>query len=1327
MSDPFSREFVGDSKFSDEALGQLDIESSKIQADNEKLSEQMQAERERPVDISPDAPEASKKPVQPSEEESPQKADKAKTFQEGVENVIDQVKGVVESSPVKTLTELGKSPAVGTIDFIRDTINLIPNVNIPKIRKFESDYAEASRELASFLIPSLALGAGGKALGTAAAAAKPVTVGKWVAGQDALVKLFGRTGMELGTGVFVDYTNSSSQEGDNLSGTLRKMFPKTYGWISDDWATLDSDSPDVKRDKSVREGVGVGMGAAFLEAAGAFVRGVTGVWKQTKFIAGPDSVQSLIDDLNVLANKSLIPEDVFSAAVKSQDEAKDEIGNYMASVATKADLDSPMPIPGIHETNDYASNVRTVDPGGIQQAALDAVKINNNEGTSWGRLANPVSEAARKFGLNAEELTKRSVVKMLAKQIKDGGKWSAELSGTGRFVSFEEHDAMGQRLYEILVDPRMEPGMMKELLDNFKSQIDDFGSKKEVIGNVAYNGVMKAMRFYLDEFANMNLNKASAYFSTINAGQISDMAEGARQMEGTEAVQHAQQMILDRLEYLMVEKGLASYNAGKTLNLMNTWKRFSNDPAKMAAAGQNALPDTEEAFRHIVSRAKNSVASLKYMAKERPNYLMPLMLAWEMTDGNIDTLAKLHNFVTQSLPAIQKGFVDFQPEIPNVIMRGINSTVYNNILTQTATPIKAAVGNSVLELAKPVSIFAGAAIAGDMRTIKRAVYQYKAAFDTFGKAVNHMGFIFKKASLEPTSVSYMMREDMVAKNEAQMDVLFSFANAAQKEGNDGPMVLYNMAETLLDLEQHPVLRFGANAMAARDGFTRAAFANIEARGKVYDKYVNVYGPVPSEEILRKTEQEVYDQMFDKNGMIRNKAVDFTSSELALNLDTENAKAIGTWVKNVPALRTIFMFPRTSDNMVAMMAKFGPVAGFIKDYDRIAFRGKSFTRDEMVEILKARGIELDPELGGEQVITQFNNLKAEIRGRKAIGVAGVVLAAGMLTKDRLRGNGHYDKERQRLRKKLDWAPKTYMGWDGNWYSYEFLGPIADWIALTADVMDNMDTIEAVDATTILQKATFVMGAALTERQLLAAVEPMFDVLSGNPNAAARFGGQWFSSLTTLSGLRNQLGRYFNDGNSELYGDLADAVHNRNKIFDVLDPDNALPPAYDWVDGRQIGYTENWFARMWNVSGMPFKVSGGMSEERQFLIDLEYDAMPTFSKSRKGVVYTPDQRSELFRLMGEQGVFKKNLRYIMRSTDAQKWRDELKRRRAAGEKHDERDFMNLYNRIDDALEEAKKAAEDAMEDRDLIQQMEFQDAYNQIDSEQGLTPAFPLQNR
>ena len=1236
---------------------------------------------------------------------------------DGLGRAVDAVKGVAEKvkKTAQPLLELSQSPAAGTADYIADTLNMIPNVNVPKYRKFESEYAEASREIASFVVPNLFLAKGGKALG----AGLQGKVG-WKIGQGKLAKLIGEAGMDIGTGVLVDYTNTSTAEGDNLQGTLKKMFPKTFSWISKDWATIDGDDPDLKRAKSINEGVGLGMFTSLLEASGKLLKGVIGTKMTTSYIAGPDSAQALFDELNEAAAKGEVPEDVFSKSAQSQEDALDDIGIYQLSKTT--DLDQP--IPGVHDAfTDAEAGARTLDPGGVIGAGVDAVRVQKNIDTVYGRLGSVVTEAARKYGLDADNLTKRTIVKQIKDTIQQGGKYSAELA-SGKKITFEEIDAAGTKLAEILVDPRMDTGMLKATLDEFKDVIDDLGKKTKTVGKVGYNAVMKTIKQYLDDYVSMDMQKAAAYLVTSEAGQVSDIAEGARYMEGTEAVSRAQEMILDRLEYLMVEKGLAAYNWGASLNFLNTWKRFSNNPEILLKAGQNANERSEQALKNIVSRAKNSANSLRYMAQERPDFLVPLQMAWEFSDGNIDTLSKLHNFVNQSLGNIEKAFIDLQPEIPNQIVQGFWSNIYNSVLSAFSTPIKAFAGNAILMVQKPISVFAGAAVARDMQTIKRAAYQYMAITDTFGKAFKHMSMVYSKAAIDPSSVSYIMRDDLVAKNEATMDILHSFAMSAQKNGEDGPMVLYTMAETMQDIANHPWLRFGANAMTALDGFTRATLANIEARGRVYDKMIkNSFGPQLSAKDLIKAENEIYDGMFDKSGMITDKAVDYASREIALNLDTDNVKILSNLIARAPFLKPFLMFPRTADNMVGMVNKFSPVSVFIKDYNKLALPGMNFTGQQMKEILDARNIYYS---NGDEMLIAFKNLRAEIRGRKAIGTASVMGAVFMFTQDRLTGNGHYDRERQKNRKQLGWKPRSYKGWDGKWYSYDFLGPMSDFIAVTADIMDNSDTIDEPSWTALMNKVGFVLGANLTNKSFLAGLEPMNDVLSGNPAAAARWGASFGSSLLPLSGFRNELGRLMQPELREVDQELMQLFQNRNRFLDVFNPNSGLPTAYDWIDGKPVGYTEGFFNRFWNAY-MPMKVADGLSEERQFLVDIEYDARPTFSKSSKGVEYTPEERSELFSLMGKQGRFREAIKRVMKSNEAKAWRAQIKAHRQQGHKIDEQVYANLYYQLDRELRFAKAAAEASLGNYDEIRTTSAQQQINVIDQRRGQAPSFPLQNR
>ena len=51
----------------------------------------------------------------------------------------------------------------------------------------------------------------------------------------------------------------------------------------------------------------------------------------------------------------------------------------------------------------------------------------------------------------------------------------------------------------------------------------------------------------------------------------------------------------------------------------------------------------------------------------------------------------------------------------------------------------------------------------------------------------------------------------------------------------------------------------------------------------------------------------------------------------------------------------------------------------------------------------------------------------------------------------------------------------------------------------------------------------------------------------------------------------------------------------------------------------------------------KQSASLSEEKQFLIDIEFDARPTLSTNGKGVKLTPEMRSQITDKMGEFGGF------------------------------------------------------------------------------------------
>ena len=126
-------------------------------------------------------------------------------------------------------------------------------------------------------------------------------------------------------------------------------------------------------------------------------------------------------------------------------------------------------------------------------------------------------------------------------------------------------------------------------------------------------------------------------------------------MQGTNAVAAAQEMIRDRIKYLMVEKGLASYQLIAGTALLRVWKEQPTSKALKAAA-QNAKEGTDAQLKEIISRAERLDNTLKTIGQERPEFMEPFIMAYEYSDGNIDTLSKLNRYFEESLPTLLPKF-----------------------------------------------------------------------------------------------------------------------------------------------------------------------------------------------------------------------------------------------------------------------------------------------------------------------------------------------------------------------------------------------------------------------------------------------------------------------------------------------------------------------------------------------------------------------------------------------------------------------------------------------------------------------------------------------
>ena len=216
------------------------------------------------------------------------------------------------------LTELQTAAGAGIADFAVDAFNLVTRQEAPKVPEFESEIAQSVREISSIVLPTVLL----SGFGTAGLASKAKNV-KFLA--DPLVKKIGATGFSMGVGAAVDYTVEINQTDDNLTGSLKKAWPRWMGWIPDNIATLDTDSPDVKRGKNVTEGVYLGAGSDILLGLNKLVKGLRGITRATQWTPQTEKAKNWF---NKNITKEGTPEEVIEASAAKRASELDEVGGY---------------------------------------------------------------------------------------------------------------------------------------------------------------------------------------------------------------------------------------------------------------------------------------------------------------------------------------------------------------------------------------------------------------------------------------------------------------------------------------------------------------------------------------------------------------------------------------------------------------------------------------------------------------------------------------------------------------------------------------------------------------------------------------------------------------------------------------------------------------------------------------------------------------------------------------------------------------------------------------------------------------------------------------
>lgn len=1132
-------------------------------------------------------------------------------------------------------------------DFGVDAINFVTGgkAGLKKAPKFTNELAQTSREIQSILLPSL-FGSGAASAVTKAGKASKIKILA-----DPAVNLLGNVGLQAGTGALVDVISSTSED-HNLAGTLKQQYPRTYGWISDDFATLDTDSPDIKKKKNALEGVGIGLFADILSSAGPAIRTRARVRQSAQWI--PDAEKAGVKfpvQKDYYSEEDLIQN--VELGVTRRSEALDELGEF--SLGSKAgEVDSPML--GVHDMYGYTEQgIRSVDDLGIIAARVDNARIFNNIDSVNGRVANFISEPAIKYALEGGA-EYSDIMRGLGDQIAGAGRYGYRTS-TNKIVSSDVIERSMDELHKSL--GILTKGELQKIVDKMP--------KRQLKGEI---------RKAFEELIDYDQFQANALLRTSIAGQMADTAEGIRLTSGSGSINRGVDQILDRMELMMV----ADADTNLSQNFLQRMKgSLLNEQGAIDITKRKA-----EALSKAKREAKQAVDSMRQVKDSAygEELLESLMFAYEATGGNVKTVDALNNYFLNSTGTFSKALIDTDPNTPSVIMRGVWATIYNNVLSAIGTPIRAAASNIALLVEKPIASLAGAVMTGDGHTIRRGAYQFAGMFDSLSNGFKYMGETFSRSGIDPDYAGVAGRESAfmrTAADEAQMQSLRSYAAAKSAIGEDGPAAIMATVDEIDAVARHPWLRFGNRSMQAFDGFTQAFLGNMEARGRAFDA---VAGGKIDTDVMETVQRKYYDEMFKPDEMGRlvltDDAVRNSAGEISLNLDNPAAQGLTDLIKRVPMVKPFLLFTKTPLNALTFAASHTPFGRFVGDMDKFGRAFEEVPQAKMVEILQSRGIPYD-----ENAQYAYNAIRSELKGRKAIGTLATLGAVGLFLNDRITGDGIGDRQKMATRRQLGWQKRSIKVGD-KYVSYDGIPGISDLISLTANIMDNYDVLGPGGVEQNLQAVSFVVGASITEKTGLNSIEPLFDILSGNPNATMRWAGAFLpGAFVPGSSLMNETSKLFAPNLKVVDDNLASMIANRTPLR------AGLPEAYDWIDGGQVKEPENAFARLFNVYS-PFKVNGKMTPEKQFLLDVEFDGRPNMATDGKGVELSPQEQSAVANQMGKDAYFKRELRRIMSTKDGKAFREAYKNAQSRGAAINLKDFQSLHIELDRALNLSKEMA-------------------------------------
>ncbi len=1226
-------------------------------------------------------------------------------------------------NPVKRLQNVFQGlsvPGLAYADFANDALGtLVPGYNTldekwDKATQLDNPIHQKLRSVLSIVLPSIH--AGGKIQGG---------VNTFNAGKPWFQRLT-NTVVAQGLGDAAIVGLSDVGEENNVAQTLADNVPGLFGpkgriplpeWV----VTKDSDSPAVRKMKNMLESAPF---AVFGTVIGAGVDKLAGrkmldwmeplddsalQYKQTQLELGGDTdkiveLQEIRTQLslgsknlskqneNILINRQLELENELGIIDNMDDASRiaDNAAQQESQEAAIRKIENPDQLelfdgfdgdinPGIL---DEASTTRqTPPPGNVARNMADTTAIKT--GASEGDPAPIITEAMRRKGLMVGPGS-RGAVMGVAEEARDIGRFNAVVDGF-RF-STKQMNAAAWDIYTSI----MAAGNMDEVRALFYDNRDVKNLllgrfKVDVINEEQARAAAFAMRDLVDRFLGREVTQTSARVMDTLGREANTMAESLQQMQPYVDEPHVMDLVIDKMQFLMDEYGLNKYISGWQLRNKNWFDQVP--PRDLDQVIENLTSEFITAENAIHAKNIKFTKLLKKLKNDNPLVLRPLMDAFAHTNGDVDTLAKLHTWAADQITPL--GMLKSpDPKQLNLFARSAWSVVYNNVLSGLSA-FRAGVGNGTQLILKPITAVLGHGFYGmtdDFAGLKRTFYYNGAVFETNRRALSDAFTMMKKAHQDPDMMIKAYRKDFVFKSDRAWDIMEDMRKVYEAEGNFGRMIQLDTATRLKQLGQFKWMRYGMTGMVFPDVFTSTHLAHYLSRTRAYDDVFSDKGFADWTEIF-KAERNHYKSMFDDNGLIKDQVLRATAGEVQLNLDDGLARWINQGTTAYPFVKFLMMFPRTSSNYIKAAASWTPISLIpgINKYSKTLY---AKTDDDIAAALLEHGIDM-ARTPNARVI--WENLRAEYTGRMAFSSMLVGSLWQYAMAGNIRGNGHYNASRRnKERNQMGYEPKT-VRIGNSWVSYEgiigiehILAPLGDMAYYARDMDESM-------LENFTSKLTWTVAATFLNQTPLQGLEPLISVTNGDLTGWSRLTANTLRSFLPLSGGAGVLSNAITSSQKDIEAEITSVIKNRLPGFS-----STLPEQIDIWTGQPLNDVDNPFLRVLN-SISPVQVSGTREPWRVWLQETGWNGLSMLKKDSTGSYeYTPDERELINKYIGEQQMFRQ-LERIIKNPRYQKEIEQLKLYRQNNSDFSEEriklhtEKLPVFKEINNIVKNAQKIAE------------------------------------